>query len=55
MINQGFSSWDEVLFEVSQSCLLEPKLFNIVLDDLFLEMKETEFTSYEGDNIFCCR
>ena len=49
-INHDFSSWGEVLFGVPQGCVLGPILFNIFLSDLFLVMKETEFTSYADDN-----
>ena len=49
-INQDFSSWEEVLFGVSQGSMLGPILFNILLSDLFLIMKETEFTRYTDDN-----
>ena len=49
-INHDFSSWEEVLFGVPQGSVLGPILFNIFLSDLFLVMKETEFTSYADDN-----
>ena len=49
-IYHDFSSWEEVLFGVPQGSVLGPILFNIFLSDLFLVMKETEFTSYADDN-----
>ena len=48
--NNDFSSWEEVLFGVSQGSVLGPILFNTFLSDLSLIMKETEFTSYVDDN-----
>ena len=52
-INHDFSSWEEVLFGVPQGSVLGPILFNIFLSDLFLVMKEAEFTSYADDNTLC--
>ena len=48
-INHDFSSLEEVLFGVPQDSVLGSILFNIFLSDLFLVMKETEFTSYSDD------
>ena len=45
-----FSSWEEILFGVRHSSVLGPMLFNVLLSDLFLVMKETEFISYVDDN-----
>ena len=36
-----------------QSPVLGPIIFNIFLIDLFLVMKETEFTSYADDSTLC--
>ena len=48
-INHDFSSWEEVLIGVSQGSVFGLILFNIFSSDLFLAMKETEFTSYADD------
>ena len=45
-INHDFSSWEDILFRVPQGSVSGPILFNIFLGDLFLIMRETEFTSY---------
>ena len=52
-ITHDFRSWEEVLFGVPQSSVLGSILFNNFLSDLFLVMKETEFTSYADDNTLC--
>ena len=48
-INHDFSSWQEILFGVPQGSMLGPIWSNIFLSDLFLVIKETEFTSYADD------
>ena len=49
-INRNFSPWEEVLFGVPQGSVLGPMLFSTFLGDLFLVMKENEFTSYVDDS-----
>ena len=49
-INQSYSSWEEILFGVSQGSILGPILFNIFLSDLFLVVKDVNFASYADDN-----
>ena len=49
-INHDLRSWEQVLFGVPQGSVLGPILFNNFLSDLFLVMKETEFTSYADDS-----
>ena len=49
-INHDFTSWEEVLFGVFQGSSLGTLLFNILLSDSFLALRETEFTSYADDN-----
>ena len=49
-INPKYSSWEEIMFGVSQGSILEPLLFNIFLCDLFLFMKNIDIASYADDN-----
>ena len=49
-INREFSSWEEILFGVTQGFIFAPLLFNIFLSDLFLIMNNIELASYADDN-----
>ena len=48
-INLTYSSWEEILFGVSQGSILAPLLFNIFLCDLFFFINDVEFVSYADD------
>ena len=49
-INQAYSSWEEILFGLSQGSILGPIFLNIFLSDLFLVVQNVDFASYAGDN-----
>ena len=49
-INQSYSSWENTLFGVPQGSILRPILFNILISDLFLVIKDVDFASYADDN-----
>ena len=49
-INTAYSSWEEILFGVSQDSILVPLLLNNFICDLFLIMKKVDFASYADDN-----
>ena len=49
-INDSYSPWSDILFGVPQGSILGPLLFNIFLSDLFLIVKDINFTSYADDN-----
>ena len=46
----SYSSWEEIVFVVSQGSVLRPLLFNSFMCDLSFIMKETGFSSYADDN-----
>ena len=48
-INPGYSSWDEIIFGVSQGSILRPLLFKIFLCNLFLIMENIDIASYADD------
>ena len=49
-INLEYSSWEEIMFEVSKGPIFGPLLFNIVLCDLFLIVENTDIANYADDN-----
>ena len=52
-INQAYSSWEEILFGVTQGSILRPILLNIFLSDLFLVVQNVDFASYaDGKTIY---
>ena len=51
MINDSYSLWSDIVFGVSQGSILGPRLFDIVLSDLFLIVKDVNIAKYADDNI----
>ena len=49
-INQSYSSWEDILFGLSQGSMLGPILFNIFLSDLFLIVHDVDIANYADDN-----
>ena len=49
-INDSYSSWEEILFGVSQRSILGFVLFNIFMCDLFFKVNEIDFASYADVN-----
>ena len=51
-INQSYSSWEDILFGVSQGSILSSILFNIFLDDLFLMVDDVDIANYADETQF---
>ena len=49
-IDNAYSSWQNILYEVSQISILWRFLFNIDLCDLFLIMSHEDIANYADDN-----
>ena len=45
-----YSSWEDILFGVTQSSILRPFLFNIFSSDLFLIVDDIDIANYADDN-----
>ena len=52
-INAAYSSWEEILFGVSQGSFVGFLLLNIFLCDLLFIMDDIDFASYADDNTPC--
>ena len=49
-INGSFSDWTEVITGVSQGSILDPLLFNIFLNDIFMFISKCSLCNYADDN-----
>ena len=50
-INSSFSSWEEIIAGVPQGSILEPSLFNILLNDIFYFKNRAFLSNYVDDNV----
>ena len=49
-INKSYCTWKDILFGVPQGSILGQIFFNIFISDLFLVVKDVNFTAYADDN-----
>lgn len=49
-INNSFSSWKEIIAGVPQGFILEPLVFNIFINDIFL-LENKALGNYADDNV----
>ena len=49
-INDAFSRYSEIIYEVPQGSILGPSLFNICLCEIFFDIIECDIVTYANDN-----
>ena len=49
-VNNSYSSWSEIKAGVPQGSILGPLIFDVFLNDLFLNPEETFLSNYADDN-----
>lgn len=52
-VNEWFSGWTEILAKTPQGSILSQLLFNILSNDIFLFINNTNLSNYADDNALC--
>ena len=50
LVNSNFSIWKNIVSGVSQRSILDPLLFSIFLNDLFIFVEKSDLSNYAGNN-----
>ena len=53
-INDRYSTWSEILFEIPHGSILGPLLFNIFICDIFYFLEEFDIANYADDSVPYC-
>ena len=54
-VNSNFSAWERIIFGVPPGSILDPLLFKIFLNDLFLFVENSDLSNYADDNtLYSC-
>ena len=50
LVNSNFSMWKKIISGVPQRSILDPLLFSIFLNDLFIFVENSDLSNYAGNN-----
>ena len=54
-INSSYKDWYDIIRSVPQGSILDPLLFDLTINDLFLFIEKTNICNFVDDTIYSCQ
>ena len=54
-INSSYNDWYDIIRSVPQGSILDPLLFDLTINDLFLFIEKTNICNFTDDTIYSCQ